>query len=151
MTQRDERHEMQSKPTNAGEYGLSSCGRRPTQITGYNSFMEEEVDETVSPVLHPIPLTVNFGFVLRGSAPCTERKSFVRISFENNVMPVPPPGIGNENFIFAYLFMFIAAGGYLTNAVARRYVVRVKQAGDVLLLPSAKECIFRDSGKVYAC
>lgn len=60
-----------------------------------------------------MPLTVNFGFVLRGSAPCTERKSFVRINFENNVMPVPPPGIGNENFIFAYLFMFIAACGYI--------------------------------------
>lgn len=46
-----------------------------------------------------VQLTVNFGFVLRGSSPCTARKSFVRINFENNAMPLPPPGIGNENFI----------------------------------------------------
>lgn len=44
-------------------------------------------------------LTVNFGFVLRGSSVCTVRKSFVRMSLEKRVIPVPPPGIGKENFI----------------------------------------------------
>lgn len=51
-------------------------------------------------------LTVNFGFLLRGFSPCTERKSFVRTNFENNVKPVPPPGIGNENFIFVEIFVW---------------------------------------------
>lgn len=50
--------------------------------------------------IYNIEFTVNFGFVLRGSSACTVRKSFVRINLENKVMPVPPPGIGNENFIF---------------------------------------------------
>lgn len=50
-----------------------------------------------------VQLTVNFGFVLRGSSPWTVRKSFVRISLENRVIPVPPPGIGNENFMLLSL------------------------------------------------
>lgn len=49
--------------------------------------------------------TVNLGFVLRGSSPWTERRSFVRTNFENNVRPVPPPGIGNESFIVGDFFL----------------------------------------------
>lgn len=51
--------------------------------------------------MEKIGFTVSLGFVLRGSSPCTERKSLVRTNLENNVRPVPPPGIGIESFIFA--------------------------------------------------
>ena len=47
----------------------------------------------------PHQLTVNFGFVLFGSSPCIFLKSFVRMSLEKSVMPVPPPGSGIENFM----------------------------------------------------
>lgn len=44
-------------------------------------------------------LTVNLGFEFFGSSPCSFRKSFVRINFENNVIPDPPPGVGILNFM----------------------------------------------------
>lgn len=51
-------------------------------------------------------LTVNFGFVLFGSSPCIFLKSFVRMSLEKSVMPVPPPGVGIENFMVRDFFPF---------------------------------------------
>lgn len=44
--------------------------------------------------------TVSFGFLLRGSSPCSDFSSFVRINLEKRAIPVPQAGRGTPNFIF---------------------------------------------------
>uniref|UniRef100_A0A182FZ38 Uncharacterized protein n=1 Tax=Anopheles albimanus TaxID=7167 RepID=A0A182FZ38_ANOAL len=42
---------------------------------------------------------VSLGLLLLGSSSWSFRRSFVRMSLENSARPVPPPGMGMENFI----------------------------------------------------
>jgi len=70
-------------------------------------------------------LTVNFGLVLCGSSPCNFRRSLVRINLENNVMPVPPPGIGSESFMLLPLSFLLLLKLHSLVVVERRNPIAV--------------------------